>query len=157
MAFSFSSTTGRPGSDRKCLASKVCCRHLGKEQCFGHLMTAVSRSSRRSRRCFSCSGNCNTFTTRTLTVTRLGHLQWQIHRVHKRKRTINPKFIEITFTAKYQKWRQRHYTDQRNKSKTLNAKIMRKSKKTSEQFTQATQRVDVTSKHANEAAVVETD
>ena len=41
MVFSFSSTMGRPGSDRKCIASKVFCRHLGQEQCFGLLMTAV--------------------------------------------------------------------------------------------------------------------
>ena len=34
-----------------------------------------------------------------------------------------------------------------NKSKTLIAKILRKSKKTSELFTQATQQVDVTSKY----------
>ena len=41
MVFSFSSATSRASSDHECLASEVCCIHLGQEQCFGRLMTAV--------------------------------------------------------------------------------------------------------------------
>ena len=39
---------------------------------------------------------------RRLTVTQRGHLQWQIHRVHKRKRAINPRFLEIMYIPQQQ-------------------------------------------------------
>ena len=39
--FSSTSARSRPGSDYKSLASEVCCIHLGQEQCFEHLLTAV--------------------------------------------------------------------------------------------------------------------
>ena len=44
------------------------------------------------------------------------------------------------------KWRRRHYMDQRNKSKTLKSKNPRKKQKKTSEFTQAAQRVGVTSK-----------
>ena len=67
------------------------------------------------------------------------------------KRTINPRFLEIMFTTKYQNddgdiLQIKETKFKKQDPRRRKRKPQEKAKKTSEQFTQATKRVDITSK-----------